>query len=220
MALPPCAVQYWRDRLGAAATPAQIEVFTRFDVSLWRLHEVESAHHVFELLAPGGELQGTRKLWSYYGAIRRQGTNAVGVPVNIEANPYDAGNWYYATVLRSYAYCSSRSCFHEFRFHLSDVLLGDIIEAVLGMAWTARQGSAAGHNMEVPLHPGIVQQYVDVIEECVRSFQAVSAERTRLGHWLSSPDEADWFCDSTLRARVAGLEWWSLSMSGVAAAGA
>ena len=115
---------------------------------------------LLEALLPGGSLASRRKVWSWYGAL---------------ANGEDAGNWNYAVVMHIMFLTGLDNPGAHAR--LSDVLLGDVLEAILYLGHEAPQGSEA--------HACAIM--IDLACRCLQRIGRWSASH---GFWESSRDMA------------------------------
>ena len=71
---------------------------------------------------------------------------------------------------------------YSIRQEWNDKTLGDILEAVLGVAWLHRHGSLVGGLEELD----ILNQYTLAIEQCVIEAEKVIDLATNLGIWTDS----------------------------------
>ena len=140
-------------------------------------------------LAPEGAWENQRKAWSYNGAVRQLSPHGHVV----EADPRDPGNYYYAVVVRSIGFLSSGSQSYHYKNTWNDETLGDIFEAILGMAWGARlHPHDVGKN--VVAYNALLQPMAEAIEESVRAVLDVVELTTQLNVWVDSKELARWLC--------------------------
>ena len=160
------------------------EIMGRLDGSTGRLFELDARYGLLEKLAPHGTMQQSRKVWSYSGGIRKNR----GLPLSMsDGNPgavRDPGNYCYGLVLRLFAdQWDARSWrSYTFRSEYNDAKLGDILEAVLGVAWLCRHG----HMTCSPEDLIVLNAYTLAIERCVVDAEKVLDLVDRLGIWTDS----------------------------------
>ena len=161
--------------------PLVIRDLEEFDALISLLREEEDRHRFFQSVAPWGDMQGLRKILSYDGAIRLSRTG-IRCPDDSHRDP---GNYWYGVMLRSVALAGSRFSWHNQQYanEYNDETCGDIVEAILGIAWRKR------HNLETP---GItfdydrLEKFVLLIEAAIIYTERVVDHATRLGIWESS----------------------------------
>jgi hypothetical protein len=164
--------------------------FAAFEYSLFHLKKLETQHGLFTLFAPEGNWSWDRKSSSYIGGIR--------TPWFAEDNNYmtalrDPGNYVYGLILRSTAP-------HTFdASHYSDVMLGDIIEATLGLAWQLHFGTRSAHDETAQL----TRKYFLVIERAVLECEKVLRHTAGMGIWTHSRALTLWFVPGD-RANMSG----------------
>ena len=155
-----------------------------FDKSIVDLSELESKYGIMVKLMPHGSSQQARKTLSYSGGIRKNR----GLPLSLANNDpcavRDPGNYCYGVIMRSIAISWSDQHWlsYSIREEWNDKTLGDILEAVLGVAWLHRHGSLVGGLAEVD----ILNQYTLAIEQCVIEAEKVIDLATNLGIWTDS----------------------------------
>ena len=175
--------------------PLVIRDLEEFDALIGLLREEEDRHRFFQSVAPWGDMQGLRKILSYDGAIRLSRT---GIRCHPDDDSHrDPGNYWYGVMLRSVALAGSRFSWHNQQYanEYNDETCGDIVEAILGLAWRKR------HNLETP---GLtfdydyyrLEKFVRLIEAAIIYTERVVDHATMLGIWESS---------KTLAVRL--LEW-------------
>ena len=164
------------------------EVMGRLDNSCGTLYELECRYGLLEKLAPEGSLQQTRKVWSYSGGICKNR----GLPLSmLNGDPSavrDPGNYCYGVVMRHLASCwpDQHWLGNNCRLQFNDATLGDILEAVLGVAWLCRHGHLAGSLQDLD----ILNQYTLAIERCVVDAERVLDLVHLQGIWTDSKSMA------------------------------
>ena len=159
-------------------------VLQGLDISLGTLYSMEQRHGFMEKLAPQGSLQGTRKVWSYSGGIRKDR----GLPLSMtNGDPTavrDPTNYCYGVVMRclSFDFPDQHWLGYSCRVDYNNKTLGDILEAVLGVAWMCRHGHVACQPEE--LHT--LDEYTLAIEQCVVDAERVFQLLDLLGIWTDS----------------------------------
>ena len=148
------ATMQYRERVNAS--PLAVQLHRRFDYLLGHILFLEKAFGLIKGLLPGGLLQGRRKVWSWFGVL---------------ADGRDAGNWAYAVVMRSLLYSDSSLERHD---QCGDVLLGDIIEAVLHLGYNLYR-----HEVHYFL-------FARLFNEAVLTFERIETWATSQGYWKSS----------------------------------
>ena len=178
-AAPITALRWWAYRL--PEEPSNVHMlFVMFEQSTARLGDMEATTGYMYRVAPHGDDQAMRKLWSYDGAIR-----------TTDGGTRDAGNFTYAVVIRSMLGWYGRS---NRAMHLEDYrdeLLGDIIEAVLAFGYYRRKWGSAEQKAHWVLMPSDIEEYVEALEYAVVLTERAVGVLTRRGHWHSSRDTAD-----------------------------
>ena len=158
--------------------------FASLDGSIGVLFDFDCKYQMIEMLAPLGDLQSTRKVWSYSGGVRKNR----GIPLSMTNNDpsavRDPGNYYYGVVMRCIAQFFPESHWrcYVYAVEYGDAKLGDILEAVLGVAWLGRHGYL---NMDVETL-SILNQYTQLIEQCVIDVEKVISRTIAMGIWTDS----------------------------------
>lgn len=110
-------------RILVNADPAVLALHVEFDELCGHVLRLEAQAGVLEALLPGGAWAARRKGWSHHGVL---------------ADGRDFGNWGYAVILRHLFACGLVD--HD---ACCDILLGDVVEALLHLATQARRGEDA-----------------------------------------------------------------------------
>ncbi len=192
---------YWCTRLG------QVEIASvcrSYDGFIGRLVDLEEKCKFIEEVAPcNGRSKLFPKGWSYNGAVRFNSFSEI--PLVQECNgrhrrrgirvfhgldcSRDAGNYIYAIVMRSYGHCGVEWDWY-FSQHYSDPLLGDILEAIMGIAWATRRGVYMG----CQFHRQELEEFVMLIENAIVAVELINKYCIQCGYWMSSTEVADWLC--------------------------
>ena len=176
--------RYWEARLSRQIYPdgpapskdcldaiaAMASDFSRFDEATGKLADLERTYHLMEAVAPHGLQQSNRKQWSYCGGVRQ----------SIESDDVrDPGNYCYGVIMR---HCASSQAADDWKTHAymhdyNDETLGDILEAILGAAWSIRTGKchAAPHDIAV------YERYAELIESAVIACEIVIQHTGNIG---------------------------------------
>lgn len=148
----PVAILQYRARF--INDPMVRELHSRFDSLLNEVLELEKQHGYLRNLLPDGAWASQRKPLSYGGCLR---------------DGRDAGNWTYAVVMRSlmnagltdYGQCN-------------DVLLGDVIEAMLHLGFNVYRD------------PGPFLSYAKLLNEVCLVLLRIEDWARRFGYWETS----------------------------------
>ena len=158
--------------------------FTALDESVGNLCDLDARYRVIEKLLPYGSFQHMRKTWSYYGGVRR---TIVPFVQDLLADPYavrDPGNYTYGLLMRLLAglYPETDERHPVLKHQLNDEKLGDVLEAILGIAWMCRHGlhSCCADTVD------ILNQYTVIIEQCVIDAEKVISHTVAMGTWEDS----------------------------------
>ncbi len=160
------AYRHFLHEHGSADDIAQHEGFHRW---VFELDYIESQEHLLEAFGPHGTMAPQRKALSHVGVIRGP------------AGEYDPGNWVYAVVARSLVLGLRPGHPLEHYDHHKDELLGDLFEAILGLAIRVRDGSA-----NTTISRAVLERYVNIIEQCCWCVEKIWAHVQRAGWWLDS----------------------------------
>ena len=154
--------------------------FAAFEYSLSHLKKLEAQHGLLTLYSPEGEWSGIRKETSYIGGIRSE---RFAGNHNYMTALRDPGNYVYGLILRIVAP-------HTFdALHYSDGMLGDIIEATLGLAWQLHFSAAP----EQVATARISREYFLVIERAVLECEKVLRHTAGMGIWTHTNALTRWF---------------------------
>ena len=163
--------------------------FSALDESVGNLCDLDERYRVIEKLLPYGDLQHRRKTWRYYGGVRRTIDPFFQDRL---ADPYavrDPGNYTYGLLCRLHA--SLHPVTDErhpvLKHQLNDEKLGDVLEAILGVAWMCRHGRYSCRLDAVD----ILNEYTVVIEQCVIHAEKVIGHTVAMGIWEDSKTLAE-----------------------------
>lgn len=140
-----------------------------FHMWVFELDYIESQEHLLEAFGPHGTMAPQRKNLSYSGVIRGP------------TGEYDPGNWVYAVMARSLVIGLRPGHPLGHYDHHKDELLGDLFEAILGLALRVRDGSAS-----TTISRPVLDRYVNIIEQCCWCVEKIWAYMRRAGWWLDS----------------------------------
>jgi hypothetical protein len=140
-----------------------------FHMWVFELDYIESQEHLIEAFGPHGTMAPQRKALSHDGVIRGP------------AGDYDPGNWIYAVMGRTLFLGLGPGHPLKHYDHHNDELLGDLFEAILGLASRVRDGSAS-----TTIARAVLDRYVNIIEQCCRCAEKIYAHMRRAGWWLDS----------------------------------
>ena len=160
--------------------------FTHFDNIVGSLVRFEDECGILSHLAPGGSMEGVRKVLSYEGAIRFGRT---GLRSKNDGIYRDPGNYCYGVLLRSMGLSGTKCKWSNWQYSnvYNDEKLGDIFEAALGLAWRKR------HGMDLPtltFSDEHIDKLAELIEVGALATESVINHTVAMGIWENSKDLA------------------------------